>query len=150
MPSTPTDFQIGDWITYLPEPEKEFEIIAVPGTPYADALPVSASVAPGFDFLLRRGGYFEGFEPYKSVRKSELRYPNFSNNSNAIDWILLRHKKPGDGQEVIIFEERGDKDKGYIRTATYRAATGIFTYDVIIGSKTTPYIATGVSRWAMS
>lgn len=150
MPSTPTNFQIGDWVTYLPEPANEFEIIAVPGTPYSSsALPVSAAVAPGFDFLLRRGGNFKGFEPYKSARKSELR-PADSLTNNGINWVLLKDKKPGNGQEVLIFEERGDDGKGYIRTAVYRVATGIFTYTVTVGDKTTPYIAAGVRRWAMS
>jgi hypothetical protein len=74
MPNTLADFQIGDWVTYLPEPEKEFEIITVAGTPYrSEALPIGVSVAPGFDFLLRRVAPFEGFEPFKSARRSELR-----------------------------------------------------------------------------
>lgn len=62
MPNTPTNFQIGDWVTYLPEPEKEFEIITVSGKPYrSEALPTSVSVALGFDFLLRRREHYKGF-----------------------------------------------------------------------------------------
>lgn len=70
------DFKVGDWVVYLPEPEKEFEIIATPEAPYKlddGEYPNSISVAPGCDFLLRRGGKFGGFEPYKSVRKRDLR-----------------------------------------------------------------------------
>jgi hypothetical protein len=73
-----TDFQIGDWVIYLPEPEKEFEIIATTTMPYqtegGPLLSQSISVAPGFDFLLKRGGYFEGLEPYKSVRRANIRH----------------------------------------------------------------------------
>jgi hypothetical protein len=72
-----TDFQIGDWVTYLPEPEKEFEIIASVTTPYrtegGPLLSESISVTPGFDFLLKRGGYFKGLEPYKSVHRANIR-----------------------------------------------------------------------------
>lgn len=69
------DFKIGDWVVYLPEPEKKFEIVAIPGTTHKVDEGVSIkefSVSPGHDFLLRRGGSFDGFEPYKSARKSEL------------------------------------------------------------------------------
>lgn len=84
MPNTPANFQIGDWVTYLPEPEKEFEIITVFGKPYySDALPASISVAPGCDFLLRRGGHYKGFEPFKSVRSSELRPLELSINTGV-------------------------------------------------------------------
>ena len=75
MPKTPADFQIGDWVIYLPEPEKKFEIIAIAGMPYqlgAGEFQSNVSVPAGFDFLLRRGGDFKGFEPYKSAFRREI------------------------------------------------------------------------------
>lgn len=85
MPTTPANFQVGDWVTYLPEPEKEFEIITVSGEPYhSEALPSSVSVAPGCDFLLRRGGHYEGFEPFKSARSSELQPLGLPTNTEVI------------------------------------------------------------------
>ncbi len=67
--STSNDFKIGDWVVFLPEPEKTFEIVAIPEVPYEindGDFPSKFVPEQGFDFLLKRGLWgsetFQGME----------------------------------------------------------------------------------------